>query len=35
VTFSLTFIVVYIIIGLAGLFCWLSAPFKLKRVENA
>jgi hypothetical protein len=35
VTFSLTFIGVYIIIGLAGLVCWLSAPFNLSRIDNA
>jgi uncharacterized membrane protein YbhN (UPF0104 family) len=35
VTFSLTFIGVYIIIGLAGLVCWLAAPFKMGSVEKS
>ncbi len=34
VTFSLTFICVYIIIGITGLICWMIAPFKLHQTED-
>lgn len=31
VSFSFTFVLVYLIMGVIGLICWLTAPFDLKR----